>query len=101
MGKTSLNEATPDDWDRLATMSKEPDKEQDMVSAPAHYNMGDVECIDGIRAALSPEAFKGYLHGNTMKYLWRAFSKHDDPTEDCRKAQWYLTRLIDEVTRIR
>ena len=36
----------------------------DLINNPAHYNQGDIECIDAIRAALSEEEFCGYLRGN-------------------------------------
>ena len=61
------------------------------VNHPAHYNSGGIECIDGIKAALSPEEFKGFLKGNVMKYLWRANHKNGD--EDIEKARWYLEYL--------
>ena len=38
---------------------------------PSHYKRGDVECIDAIKASMSAEAFKGYLKGNNIKYMWR------------------------------
>ena len=32
----------------------------DMVNSPAHYNQGEIECIDAIKAALSEEEFRGH-----------------------------------------
>lgn len=66
----------------------------DNVTKPLHYNMGGVECIDGIQACMSAEEYKGYLRGNTMKYLWRCNYK-GKTVEDLKKAQWYLTKLIE------
>lgn len=66
----------------------------DPVNHPAHYEKGDVECIDAIRASMTEEAFNGYLKGNVLKYIWRYESK-GKPTEDLRKAQWYLNKLIE------
>ena len=44
---------------------------------------------------MTPEAFRGYLKGNCMKYLWRYTYKHENnPVEDLQKAQWYLAKLI-------
>ena len=40
----------------------------DMVNNPDHYNQGDIECIDAIRAMLTDEEFIGYLRGNSLKY---------------------------------
>lgn len=66
----------------------------DPVNNPAHYNSGDIECIDAIKAAMSMNEFFGYLRGNTMKYLWRY--RHKGGLEDLRKAEWYLRRLTHE-----
>ena len=49
----------------------------DLVNAPPHYRQGGIECIDAIRAALTDEEFRGYLKGNSMKYLWREKHKGD------------------------
>lgn len=43
----------------------------DMVNSPPHYNDGGIECIEAIEASMSEEAFRGYLKGNMLKYLWR------------------------------
>lgn len=67
-------------------------KEEDVVERPAHYNQGGVECIDAIEASMTREEFKGYLKGNVMKYLWR-YREKGRPSEDIRKANWYLDRL--------
>lgn len=64
-----------------------------MVNSPAHYNAGDIECIDAIRAALTPEEFKGFCKGNALKYIWRA-GKKDAEIQDFRKSSWYIEKLI-------
>ena len=66
----------------------------DMVNSPPHYNKAGVECIDAIRAATG-DGYEYYLQGNIMKYLWRY--RYKNGTEDLKKAQWYLTKLIEEV----
>ncbi len=58
------------------------------VHAPPHYRQGAIECIDAIRAALTPEEFRGYCKGNVMKYIWREKMKGKD--EDMKKAAAYL-----------
>jgi hypothetical protein len=63
----------------------------DVVNKPAHYQ-GKVEAIDAIESSMSNEAFKGYLHGNILKYVIR-FSRKNG-VEDLRKAEWYLNKLI-------
>lgn len=63
----------------------------DMVNSPPHYNDGEIECIDAIEASMTKEAFRGYLKGNMLKYLWRYENKGGK--EDLDKANWYLTKL--------
>jgi hypothetical protein len=67
----------------------------DAVQHPAHYCKGGIECIDAIKASMTPEAYKGYLKGNCLKYLWRYESKGG--AESLRKAGVYLNWLITEA----
>ena len=47
---------------------------------------------------MSNIAYKGYLKGNCMKYLWRYETKDlDNPQQDLEKAQWYLDKLLEVV----
>jgi len=72
-------------------MSESPD----MVNHPGHYTKdGGIECIDAIKASMSSTAFKGYLKGNVMKYIWRYEKKNK--LEDLQKANVYLGWLIKE-----
>lgn len=64
--------------------------EVDMVNAPPHYRQGGIECIDAIRAALTPEEFRGYCKGNAIKYVWRERYKGGDESMD--KAKYYLKK---------
>ena len=66
----------------------------DMVNHPPHYNKEGIECIDAIKA-MTDDGFEHYLQGNIMKYLWRY--RYKNGAEDLKKAQWYLTELIDVV----
>ena len=43
----------------------------DPVNHPPHYTVGDIECIDAIKASMSQAEFEGYLKGAVLKYLWR------------------------------
>jgi len=73
-------------------MSDKPD----MVNKPPHYNKGDVECIDAIKAACEGlDGFEGYCTGNSIKYLWRW--KHKNGVEDLKKADWYIRKLANEA----
>ena len=76
-------------------MEQSDNKElQDMVNHPPHYNKSGIECIDAIKA-MTEDGFEYYLQGNIMKYLWRY--RYKNGAEDLKKAQWYLTELIDVV----
>jgi hypothetical protein len=72
------------------------EEDEDVVNSPNHYNNGSIECIEGIQASMSTEAFAGYLKGNCMKYLWR-YDYKGKPVEDLQKAQWYLAKLLNVV----
>lgn len=74
-----------------------PYMKEEKVDHPPHYTKGGIECIDGIKASMTLEAFEGYLKGNVMKYLWRY--KYKNGVEDLKKAQWYLNKLIDLKTK--
>ena len=68
---------------------------EDKVNSPSHYNHGEIECIDAIAAALTPDELKGFVRGNVIKYLWR--TEHKGGLEDLKKAQWYLNYLIEKL----
>jgi hypothetical protein len=68
---------------------------QDMVNSPPHYNQAGIECIDAIRAA-TDDGYEYYLQGNIIKYLWRY--RYKNGVQDLEKAQWYLQKLIEEIT---
>ena len=120
----SINNATPQDWDRLRKQAPaiEPttvddlmevyvemsqaelesyifaeEEDVDAVNSPDHYNTGNIECIEAIEESMSSVAFKGYLKGNCMKYLWR-YDYKGKQVEDLEKAGWYLRRLTAVVT---
>ena len=69
-------------------------KKEDNVYRPSHYNMGGVECIDAIEAAVTGlDGFEGFCIGNAIKYLWRW--KYKGGLEDLKKAEFYIYRVID------
>lgn len=59
---------------------------------PKHYRLHGTECIDVIRAALTPEEFRGFLKGNVIKYNFRAGHK-GRASIDYGKAGWYQNAL--------
>jgi len=108
-----ITDLTMDDWDKVAQGLPKDDErheyvkmakdiqsivieQEDMVNSPNHYTSGSIECIDGIEASMSAEAFKGYCKGAALKYLWR-YERKDKSLEDLKKAQWYLNKLIEVV----
>lgn len=69
----------------------------DPVNSPAHYNSGDIECIQAIEIATEGHSgFIAYCLGNCIKYLWRSAYK-GKTLEDLKKARWYLDRAISNV----
>ena len=69
----------------------------DNVNSPKHYCKGGLECIEVIKAQLTPEQYQGYLYGNVLKYMWRWQDKNG--LEDLRKAAKYLDWLQQEVKK--
>ena len=88
-------------WSTLTMRSKQKkvsvldSKSADNIN-PQHYKSGNIECIDTIKASMTHESFKGYLKGNIQKYIFRYEKKS---LEDLQKAEWYLTRLIQECKK--
>jgi len=104
-----LNDVTPEEWDKANKKICSYDRgytngglyyegrlTEDNVNKPPHYNNGDIECIDAIKAMLTEEEYIGYLRGNTLKYRWRMWYK-GKPIEDLSKAAWYDKKLLKAV----
>ena len=70
----------------------------DRVNSPSHYTYGNTEAIDVIEEAIqdAPSVKAGMLQAQVLKYLLRLWHK-DNPSEDAKKAEWYLKRLIDSL----
>ena len=79
-------------WEEDAGRVDWEEEEEDVVNNPDHYNTGNIECIDAIEESMSSVAFKGYLKGNCLKYLWR-YDYKGKQVEDLQKAGWYLNKL--------
>jgi len=94
----SIDDATPEQWDRTRTAAGKlysPSDGSKAVTQPDHYNKGAIEAIEAISASMHPQEFKGYLKGNCLKYLWRY--EYKNGVEDLKKAQVYLGWLIKEL----
>lgn len=72
--------------------------EFDVIERPAHYAASEIECIDALRACLTPEEFRGYCKGSAMAYLWR-LGKKDAPEQEAGKANWYVSWLTGKDPR--
>ena len=85
---TPINEKTVEEINQTVNYN-------DNVNSPPHYNNGDIECIDAIKASMTQSAFLGYCKGNVQKYMWRY--EHKGGIESLKKAQWYLNKLIESM----
>ena len=65
----------------------------DSVNHPPHYKAGGIETIDFIEAKSL-----NYNLGNVVKYITRADHK-GNKLEDLQKAQWYLAREIQNLSK--
>jgi len=63
------------------------------VSRQAHYMNQRVQPIRYMQQSMAPEAFKGFLKGNIIKYLMREEKKNK--LEDVQKAMVYMTWLLE------
>jgi len=69
------------------------------VNSPSHYNSNTIETIDLIRDSMKAEEYRGYLKGNVFKYVSRyTYKEKENPVKDLLKAQWYLNKLIEDMT---
>lgn len=64
----------------------------DAVNHPAHYQ-GAHECIDEMLALFGVKAVKGFCMCNVYKYRYRADRKNG--AEDIKKADWYMSKLME------
>jgi hypothetical protein len=71
-------------------------KAEDAINHPAHYNQGEIECIDAIKSMLGFDGFIAYLRGNIAKYNWRLMHKGKS-LADAQKLGWYQARLEKEL----
>ena len=72
-------------------MSKDP--------KASYYDAGGIETIDIIKAKCTPEEFRGYLKGCSIKYLSRMSFKHattDQQARDAEKTAIY-SRMLSEA----
>ena len=64
-----------------------------------YYNHGRIEAIDAIESACTGlDGYEGFLTGTVLKYMFRWRWK-GTAVADLQKADYYLTRLIEEEKR--
>jgi hypothetical protein len=61
----------------------------DPVTHPKHYNVGKIPVIDFVE-----DQELSFHLALAVQYICRAGRKTPDPTEDIRKAIWYLERYL-------
>lgn len=82
-------------WKALAMFMTNNEAELDIVNHPSHYETGKFECIDVMCEAIGVDDVKGFCLCNAFKYIYRCTKKHDTPTEDVKKAIWYLKKFLE------
>lgn len=65
----------------------------DLINNPPHYTDSEIQPLDFIVS----HKFS-FLEGNVIKYVSR-YKLKGTPTQDLQKAQFYLNRLILEVSK--
>lgn len=68
---------------------------KDIESAvrPAHYNSGDISCIDAMIAAFGVEEVRIWCKITAFKYMWR-MGKKDAEEQEVGKTKWYLDAFV-------
>lgn len=73
-------------------------REDDNVNHPAHYQANGIETIDVIEAWTKDlDGIVAVCAANVIKYISRWHKKNG--IEDLKKAQWYLNKLIEVMSR--
>lgn len=67
------------------------------VDHPAHYNRGNIECIDAMIAAFGKAEVATFCKINAFKYLLRAKNK-GKYKEDMEKSAWYINKANELIT---
>ena len=75
--------------------------EEDAVNSPSHYTQAKFETIEVIEEWTKgyEDGFVSYCVGNALKYLARAPYKHEEPSEDLRKAAKYIEFALNSLAK--
>ena len=63
----------------------------------SHYIKNAIQPWDYMESVMSHEGFEAYLQGNVIKYISRYKAKNG--VQDLQKAQHYLAKLINHLTK--
>lgn len=82
------------DWEKTTALNKATINN----IKPNHYKLNikgiDLEVKDIMQEVMGKEQYKGFLYGNAIKYILRAYKKNG--VEDLEKARKYIGWLIEQ-----
>lgn len=82
------------DWEKTTVLNKTTINN----IKPNHYKLNikgiDLEVKDIMQEVMEEEQYKGFLYGNAIKYILRAYKKNG--VEDLEKARKYIGWLIEQ-----
>lgn len=91
-GSTYIYSSNLVDWEKTTTLNKATINN----IKPNHYKLNikgiDLEVKDIMQEVMGKEQYKGFLYGNAIKYILRAYKKNG--VEDLEKARKYIGWLI-------
>lgn len=74
--------------------------EKEQVNHPAHYNRGNIECIDAMLSSKGVFKTLAFCECDVFKYNWRQGQK-DDVIQDISKQTWYNNAQVNLLNKIR
>lgn len=63
------------------------------MDTPSYYKSG-ITPIEFMRSHFTDEEMSGFYRGNAIKYLARAYKKHESPIDDLKKTKVYIDYLL-------
>ena len=69
------------------------------MDTPSYYKSG-ITPIEFMRSHFSDEEIAGFHRGNAIKYLARAYKKHESTIDDLKKAKVYIDYLLQHELNV-
>ena len=69
------------------------------MDTPSYYNTG-ITPVEFMRSHFTNEEIAGFYRGNAIKYLARAYKKHESPIDDLKKARVYIDYLLEHERNV-